>query len=188
MTMKRVFKSSLLSSVYLFKNGNPANFINGEYYTNIEEEVAELENEVRLGHPHIYMDPNRREVDTDKLNPIEEIKRQAVEEYLAKVAAGQGQGKDMGTSLENDVRVGGIGNTHSLGVNSSAPPVVPTETQLRKDPLPNESTDLKGTPQGFTERPADTGIVTTAHNSIPGVAGVDKPVMQGRTINVGKKD
>lgn len=98
MAIKRCFKSHIISSKYHFKNGKEANFINGEFYTNIDSEIAELEAEIENGHAYIYIDKERMNVDTEKLDPISEIKRKAVEEYIAlQEAATKGQ-RDMGNT------------------------------------------------------------------------------------------
>ena len=92
MAIKRVFKSRIPSCSYFFKNGKQAAFIGGKYVTDVDIEIAELESEIgksgltepnKSDHPHIYIDQREKEINTEALDPIAEIKRKAVEEYLA---------------------------------------------------------------------------------------------------------
>lgn len=109
MTHKNLFLSSLKNCKYLFKNGKEAHFISGEYLTDIKSEIDELEEEVKLKHPHIYTDLDKLTVDTTKLDPLEEIKKKAVEEYLA----AQSKAVDLGTT-DTSSNLSGIGNTTDM--------------------------------------------------------------------------
>lgn len=107
MAIKQVFISSLGNSKYIFTNGKEANFINGEYSTDIESEIADLENQIKAGHPHIGRNIAKLTVDTDSMDPIEDIKRRAIEEYVAKQKAASDIKNDRGTT-EQSARLGGI--------------------------------------------------------------------------------
>ena len=58
----RVFKSTMPSVNFIFGNGKPAIFIAGVYRTNIDWEISALDYEVSSGHPHIFIDPEEKEV------------------------------------------------------------------------------------------------------------------------------
>lgn len=62
-TVKKVFKARIPSVNYIFKNGKPAIFIAGRFLTDIPAEIKELEEEIALGHPHIYVDDNEETVE-----------------------------------------------------------------------------------------------------------------------------
>ena len=101
MAMKRLYKSRIPSCKYGFKNGKEANFINHEYLTDIPGEIQELDEEIALGHPTLYIDAARKEIDVDGRDPIEEIKAKAIAEYIASQKAAMNPANDRGkTALE----------------------------------------------------------------------------------------
>jgi hypothetical protein len=136
MAMKRVFFCSIPSCNYLFKNGKPAIFINGEYYTDIASEIAELEAEISYGHPHISINADKREVDDTKLDPLAAIKAQAIKEYLAAEAI-KDTTKDMGSTVSEKLNVNSSANIAS---ETSASPLQARLASLNlKNPAPAAS-------------------------------------------------
>ena len=87
MAIAKVFKNYVKNCSYFFKDGTQAPFINGKFVTTIEKQIKELEDEVAGGHPHIYIDAEEKEVDTEALTPMEilkaEMKALARKELLA---------------------------------------------------------------------------------------------------------
>lgn len=115
--LARLFFSSLLSSKYLFTNGKEANFVNGQFTTAIPTEIHQLETEVLAGHPHLYMDPNRLEVDVANQDPLMDLKARIISEYEA---AKQAMVKaDAGTYGTQPI-LGGIGNSDSIAAAAAA--------------------------------------------------------------------
>ena len=104
MTIKRIFKCTIPSCSYYFKSGVQAAFLNGKYITENADQIAELEVEVgvpgfgKSKHPHIYVDLDEAEIDTEALSPLEEIKRQAVADYLAAQKVAMNPANDRGAS------------------------------------------------------------------------------------------
>lgn len=113
--VKRVFKCTYENCSYFFSNGKKAAFIGGKYITDIPSEIAELEWEVANNHPNIKIDENEYSVDIT--NPIEEIKRKAVEEYKASMEiatkAAVDPKRDLGTSEKSD-KLQGITSSSSI--------------------------------------------------------------------------
>jgi hypothetical protein len=93
----KVFKSSLPSVNYIFGNGKPAIFQNNKYTTGVEAEIQELENEIRLGHPHIYIDPADSEIDSEAATPAELLREQIRKEIIAEMAAATDPNNDRGS-------------------------------------------------------------------------------------------
>lgn len=121
MAIKKVFKSKIQSCNYVFKSGKQASFIAGKYLTDIDTEIEELEAEIKSGHPHIFIDANEKEVDTEKLDPLEEIKRKAIAEYLEAQKKAVDPSNDMG-STDQSGKLEGIANSSSgaqLATNSN---------------------------------------------------------------------
>lgn len=114
MAIKKVFKCRIPSSKYLFSNGKEANFIGGRYMTDVEAEIAALEGEIKLGHPHIYVDSAEKEVDTEQMDPIEQIKKKAIAEYIAAQTKAINTSNDMGNTEQGKLQ--GIGNSSSTAM------------------------------------------------------------------------
>jgi hypothetical protein len=100
MTIKQVFCSTFPSCVYVFKNGKHAPFIAGEYHTADPIEIEELTAEITRGHEVYHFNEAKREVDTNNIDPLEYIKKKAVEEYLAKQTAANNPNNDRGSTEE----------------------------------------------------------------------------------------
>lgn len=113
-----LFKNSILNCRYTFKSGKDAIFYNGEYFTDIAHEIAELEEEIYLGHPFIYRDESRITVSKSSLNPLEEIKRKAIEEYKAQVAAAQAANAE-GSTSDQKFNMASIATSANVGEAAS---------------------------------------------------------------------
>lgn len=122
-TIMALFKNSMGSCVYIFKNGKPANFLQGRYFTNNEAEIEELMDEVKQGHPHIYIDQEEFLVDTKFVDPLEAIRAQILAELAAQGRLVEAGTSDFGTSDQSGKLT--IGTTTSVaaamsGSNSGA--------------------------------------------------------------------
>ena len=104
MAIKAKFKCHIPFCKYTTKKGKDLNFLNHEHITDNEDDINELLEEVKNGHPHIYVDQNDNVVDTAVTDPLEEIKRKAVEEYLASQAAAVDASKDLGTTTAEPLK------------------------------------------------------------------------------------
>lgn len=93
MAILQIFKSKVSSVSYFFKNGKQAAFINGKFITDIESEIEELMTEIgeigsdKSKHPHLYIDPNEKELDTEAPTYEETIRAQERTKVLAEIAA-----------------------------------------------------------------------------------------------------
>ena len=79
----RVFKSTMGSSNYVFKDGSFAAFVSGKFYTDNDEYIAELQAEVAAKHPNIYVDADESEIDAVMVDPATAQRINIVAEYLA---------------------------------------------------------------------------------------------------------
>ena len=102
--MFSVFKSTIPSINYIFGNGKPAPFINGRFCTNIPAEVMELTNEVRLGHPHIYIDKEDAVATTEFLDPMANLREKIIAEYLEAQMAASDPTNDRGTTSQEPLK------------------------------------------------------------------------------------
>lgn len=93
-----VYKNRLPSCHYVFKDGSQATFVNHEFKTANEYEIAQLDKEVKLNHPHIYIDKANavisKKLDADPMAALREKIR-------AEILAEQ-QPKDMGSNIVQD--------------------------------------------------------------------------------------
>ena len=115
--MKHAYHNSLGSCKFIFKDGTEAPFTGGHYFTDDPDKIRELDNEVRLGHPHIYIDQSARTVNTAIVDPLDEVRRQAVEDALRRQAA-ISKANNMGNT-EFSGKVEGIGNSDTVGAAAS---------------------------------------------------------------------
>ena len=104
MSIAKVFKATLPSINYIFRNGKPAIFVHGKFATAIESEIAELNEEIAAGHPHIFVDPNEAEIDSNALSPIEALTAQIRAQLVAEMAAATDPANDMGTSVPQELK------------------------------------------------------------------------------------
>ena len=126
MATKNRFFSRIPSCKYIFKNGKEAAFVGGIFDTDIPQEVAELEAEVAAGHPQIFIDPDQFVIDTAQIDPLAEIKRKAIEEYLAAQKAASDPANDRGTTEESKLNVTSTADISGAAADSSAGQVVAT--------------------------------------------------------------
>ncbi len=115
--LKNAYHNSLGSCKYIFKDGTEAPFTGGHYFTDDPDKIKDLDNEVRLGHPHIYIDTAARTINTAVVDPLDEVRRQAVEDALRRQAA-ISKANDMG-GTEFSGKVEGIGNSDTVGAAAS---------------------------------------------------------------------
>lgn len=104
MAIKKVFFSHLKSCVYMFKNGKPAYFINGEYHTDVPVEIDELTAECDQGNPAYFINPEKKEIDT-AADPLEHLKQKVIAEYLAAQAAASDPTNDRGSTETTKINV-----------------------------------------------------------------------------------
>lgn len=110
--MLRLFKSSIANCRYVFKDGKVAAFLAGEYRTDDAKEINELEEEVHAKHPFIYIDENNWEVPAIAVDPLEEIRKKAVAEYIAS----QANAANLPDSeSDQQFKVAGIANSSTVG-------------------------------------------------------------------------
>lgn len=99
MAIQKLYKSRMPSCQYFFKDGSRADFVNGRFSTDEEEKIEQLDAELKKNHPHIYVDDNEVEVDTEKQDPLEHLRTKFIAEYLA--AQKDKVGADFGTTEVN---------------------------------------------------------------------------------------
>jgi hypothetical protein len=104
MTIAKIFKATLPSVNYIFKNGKPAIFVNGKFHTSIPAEIQELEAEIAAGHPILYIDSAEAEVDSTKVDPIAGLRESIIAEYKASMAAATNPDNNMGDSAQDPLK------------------------------------------------------------------------------------
>jgi hypothetical protein len=148
MSIKAVFKSSLPNIQYLFKNGKSAAFIGGAYYTDVESEIKELQDEVTNRHPIIFIDPAQSQIDSADLDPMSVLKKKFYAEFLAQQAAAVQKDRDMGTTSQTGV-LQGIANSTTIA-----------EAMSGSDSGTAESLGMTGTGEAGTGTPAPDSAPT----------------------------
>lgn len=113
-----VYYNSLVNCQFIFKDGKVANFLGGRYLTNTPKEVEELDAEVALGHPHIYVKSEELTIDTTFVDPMDAIREKVRKEVLAEMAATTSKDNDRGNYDVSD-KLQGIGNTNTIAEGAS---------------------------------------------------------------------
>lgn len=121
---RRLFKSTISSCKYFFKNGKAAVFRMGTYITEDAAEIAELDAEIKAGHPNIYVDKNEVFAAVDRDDPIAALrKRIAAEErakVLAEMAAATDPSRDLGTSEQGKLNPASTSDIAPVTANGDA--------------------------------------------------------------------
>jgi hypothetical protein len=94
----KLYKATLPSVNYIFKNGKPAIFVRGKFATEVAAEIEELDFEIAAGHPHIYVDKDEPEADSGNQNLLAGLRAQLEAEIRAEMAAASSLKNDMGNS------------------------------------------------------------------------------------------
>lgn len=112
----QLFKSRIASMRYVFKNGKTANFILGQYATDVESEITELHAEIKSGNPILHIDKD----EPTKLfvEPIESLRAKIIAEYEAEKARTLNKNNDAGYSVQGRLNVANS-STVSEGAASS---------------------------------------------------------------------
>lgn len=124
----RIFKSTMPMVQFVFAGkdadgkstgiaGKSAAFIAGEYRTDIKAEIAELEHEIELKHQHIYIDPERYEMDAEDVDPTIALKKKHFAEFEAMQKAAMNKGN---TGKSEGPGGAGTGIGTSAGTNAGA--------------------------------------------------------------------
>lgn len=123
-----VYHNRLPSCHYVFKDGSQGTFVAGVYKTANPYEVEQLDKEVRLKHPHIYVDKTKPAVISAKLDadPMAALREKIRAEILAESAP-----KDMGANRVMDgnslkpASTADVAVATAGGVNGSASNALP---------------------------------------------------------------
>ena len=104
MSTMRVYKATLPSVNYIFRNGKPAIFVNGKFCTDIPSEITELDEEIAAKHPIIFIDSAEREIDSAAVDPISALREKIIAEYKATMAAATSLDNDRGTAAPQQLK------------------------------------------------------------------------------------
>ena len=67
--------------------------------TDREDEIAFLDEQIKLGHQMIFVKDNEKVVGSDAIDPLAAIKKKAVEDYLKQQERANDPNRDMGNSV-----------------------------------------------------------------------------------------
>ena len=106
-----LFKSSIASCKYFFKNGNCAYFINGRFATDNESEIEELTAEIKAKHPTFYIDDKETVTDQVIQDPVSALRAKIRAEIEAEIM----RDKDMGNTDKSAGEGAGMSTSRDLG-------------------------------------------------------------------------
>lgn len=106
MALLQVFQATLPSVNFILKNGKPIIFVNGVFRTDVDTEAAELDQEIKLGHPHIRrpLIEAERTIESEMVDPMNALRASIIKEFLAKQAAATDINNDMGKTEQTSVK------------------------------------------------------------------------------------
>ena len=104
MSMLRVFKATMPSVSVIFGDGTQAIFVGGVYRTDNESHIATLESEIKKCHPHLFIDPAEKEIDSTMVDPMAQLRAKIIAEYLAAEANATDPTNDMGTTEQTKLK------------------------------------------------------------------------------------
>lgn len=102
-TLLHVFNSTIPSVNFVFKNGKAAAFVAGKYFTDVESEIAELSEEVKNRHPHIYVDKDQVTIQSEMLDPMVALRAKFFAEFEEELAKKTDPSQDLGTYEQEKV-------------------------------------------------------------------------------------
>lgn len=99
MSESKLYKATLPSINYIFKNGKPAIFVRGRFSTDVPAEIEELDDEIAKGHPHLYVDKDEPVAEVPVTgNLLAGLRAQLEAEIRAEMQAANSLSNDMGTT------------------------------------------------------------------------------------------
>lgn len=113
--MAKVFKNTVPNCKVFTPEGRQITFVHGKHITQIKKDIEYLNSIVEAGDQYVYIDPEESEVDVEELTAegrMAKLKREAVEEYLATVAAATAK------NSTSDQNIGVMPGTSSQMVNA----------------------------------------------------------------------
>ena len=119
----RVFRSSLLSMRYVFKNGKVAPFmtkngIDSEYTTDIKHEIEELDGEIRFRHPNLSSKPEEL---VSKIEPMAALREKHFKEFMEMQAKAVSLDNNAGYSEQGKLNVANSRSIAEAAMGNGAP-------------------------------------------------------------------
>ena len=120
MATKNRYFSRVPSCKFIFKSGKEAAFVGGIFDTDFASEIKELDEEVATGHPHIFVNVDQLTIDSECLDPLTEIKRKAIEEYIAAQVAASDPKNNRGNTKETKLNTVTTADIAAASADSSS--------------------------------------------------------------------
>ena len=84
----RLYKSTMSAVNFICGNGDVITFTQGKFYTDNERHIAYLDAEIKSNHPHIFIDPLEREVASNMITPMQQLREKIRQELIEEMKAG----------------------------------------------------------------------------------------------------
>lgn len=82
-------------------SGDRISFVAGQYITDKEKEIEYLDEQVKAGHPMIYVKKGNEVVTAEQLDPLAAVKAKAIADYMAQQERQQDPSRDMGNTVNS---------------------------------------------------------------------------------------
>lgn len=107
MAIYKIFKATVPSMRFVFKDGVSGIFVNGKFMTDVDSQIAELMDEVKIKgfgksfHSTIYVDPTEEELDSEAPTPYEVLKKEMYDQAMADIKRSMNPAQNMGSTNSN---------------------------------------------------------------------------------------
>lgn len=92
------YHSTMPSMRYVFRSGKVAHFTSNTFYTCVELEIKELDDEIAAGNPFLYVDKEELSVAAEDRDPMSKLRKKIIAEYEAEKLKSETP-RDMGDSV-----------------------------------------------------------------------------------------
>lgn len=102
-----VFENTVPSCKMVTPKGKTLTFIGGKFYTDIQEDIDWLNEEIEQQNPHlrVHSDPNQRTILAEDLDPEMVLRKKHFAEFQAQQDRAMNKDNDMGTSVQGRLQV-----------------------------------------------------------------------------------
>lgn len=140
MAIVPLFKNRKKYVAVVGKKGTTYRFVNHQFYSVQEEEIAELKKFAANKEAGIYIDPDEPQIDTDRSTPADRLKQKIIKEYLAEqgklgeassYGTGQALGQSVGTTASSTIMNNGMAEIVESGKSEVEVPTQPAPSAVK---------------------------------------------------------
>jgi len=117
---KRLYFSSMPFMNYIFSKGTTAVFRHHRFATDKEDEIQQLDYEIKMGHPYISVKADAMYETEEFADPLGALKKKFIAEYLAEQAAHTNPENDFGNYNSGNIKPASTSDIASVAAGGDA--------------------------------------------------------------------